>query len=401
MTKRLLIFAWEYNGYHSVQGAALARRIRQVAESFRAQGWDVTAIHRDQLHESKGQPFTDHIESNGIRRIAVAGAPITIPSQNAIARKISTFMFVAFYGDRSYKWAKEVIRNYDVLAIEKPDLIISFYTPKGPIYLGNYFSKKLNVPWIADIQDPILAGISGSLKSYARKWASRFLKPAKAIVHISPEWAKADEKEIGLKIQVIRHAVPDAAVQPVHGNGALMLSEYTDCFKIFYGGSITPRIQSVELLKKVIKSVGNQQKKIMILVAGHQNSYNYLKLELGDEMVRYLGWLSFDGMADCIFSCDCTLVVPWSKERVGIPSKFFEFCSFPKPVWIIGDDLGAFDSLMEEYGFKGLKINDFEFQKKALTAALRRDYSLFFNLDRCTGKIVRPADLCGEYLKLI
>lgn len=402
MAKRLLIFAWEYNGYHSVQGAALARRTRQVAESFKAHNWDVTVIHKDQRNESEDGSFKVNYEENGIRRICVKSEAIEdFDKKSSLQRKLETFYYVAFRGDRSYKWAAAVIRNFDRLGVDKNiDLIISFYTPRAPMYLGSVFAQKLKAPWIADIQDPILAGVSSTMKKYSRAWTKRILKPAKAVVHISPEWAEIDGQETGRKIDTIRHAVPEPVVFRETGTRPSLMAEYKDSFNVFYGGSLSPNIQSLELLKKVVKSVAADDINVKILVAGNEKVYNLFKDELGGEVVKPLGWLTHDVMYECVAACNCTLVIPWSKVRIGIPSKFYELCSFPKPIWIIGDDIGGFTSLLKEWNYTGLQINNFDFQRKALLAAVEGDYSGMFNVESCKGRILRPNDLFDEYMKL-
>jgi hypothetical protein len=398
MKKSLLIFAWEYDGYHSVQGTALARRITQVADAFNGNDWDVTVIHRDHRDESKDKPYKINTEKDGIKRICVKSGKIDDFSRNALVRKMETLYYAAFHGDRTYKWAKEVVRHFDSFGSDiKPDLLVSFYTPRAPIFLGHYFSKKLKAPWIADIQDPMLAGISKTAKGPCRAWMRRMLKPAKSIVHISPEWAAADAKEVNLPIKVIRHAVPENA--PLVTKRPELMDEYKDYFTIFYGGSLSGRIQSLELLKKVV-STGPYKKEIKILVAGNANVYNLFREQFGETVVKHLGWLSPEQMREYVAASSCTLLIPWSQERVGIPSKFYELCSYPRPIWIIGYDLGAFSSLLHEWKSPELLITDPDFQKKALTAAMNDDYSLMFNLEKCRGKIIRANDLYDEYIKL-
>jgi len=398
--KRLLIFAWEYDGYHSERGAALARRIRQVAESFNLNNWEVVVIHKDNRNECAESPFLITTEKNGIKRISVrSGKDIDSFHGNLFIRKLETLFYIAFRGDRSYFWGREVIGQFADFGLrEKPDYILSFYTPRAPLLLGHYFSKKLGVPWIADIQDPIYQGISNQSKSFAKLWMKNILKTAKSIVHISPEWAEADGREIGRKMTTIRHAVPEDSPKIPSDFDAQFNIRFGDSFNVFYGGSLSPFIQSLTLLNRVVQYALSINIKVRLLIAGNQGAYDLFKQEFGEQVAVHLGWLTPQQMNDYVHCCNCTLAVPWSKERIGVPSKFYELCSYKKPIWIIGNDIGGFASILNEWKHPAIPIDDLEYQKKALiSAAAKNDYSLMFDINNSTGKVVRANDIYDEY----
>ena len=400
MKKHLLIFTWEYNGYHSKQGTALAKRPRQVAESFNTNGWEVTVIYKDHRNECEGRPFVVIDDANGIKRIPVTLTGKIDHSKNQFRRKLETLYYIRFYGDRTSIWAKDVICNFNSFALNrKPDLILSFFTPRAPLYLGNYFGKKLNVPWIADLQDPIFEGITKKSKPFSRRWMANVLRSAKAVVHVCPEWAEMDGNLVNRKIETIRHAIPKKidVDSPKYHSASIDVDR--KAFNVFYGGYISPDTQSVATLKSVITSFSSPDTEIQLLLAGDDVAYNYLKQNLGDKAVRYLGWLTTEVMIQYILNCDCTLVVPWSKDRMGIPSKFYEYCSYGKPIWIIGDDLGSFTTLLLEWKHPEIKFGDNVYQRNALEAAVKGSYDNMFSLENCKGYYVREADLFSEYMK--
>ena len=404
MKKRLLILAWEYYGYHSERGTALSRRVRQVAESFHMNDWEVTVIHKDHRNECQGTSFIVNQESNGIKRISVK-LERDIEDFNKIVfiRKFETLYYITFFGDRSYYWANEVISNYDKFGInDKQDYIISFYTPRVTLFLGKHFSKKLGVPWIADLQDPIYQGISNVSKFFCKLWVKNVLRTAKSVIQVSPEWANKDGKQIGRNIYTIRHAVPEDNFKTASSFDLEFKKQYGNDFNIFYGGSLSIRIQSLDMLKEVIgyaKSIGL---KINVFVAGNQSAYESFRDKLGPEVAIHLGWLTPEKMTTYIYNCNCTLVVPWSKYKIGIPSKFYEFCSYMKPVWIIGDDTGGFTSLLEEWKHPQILINDIEYNKKILLSAVKENnYSGMFNISNCKGPIIRAKNLYDEYKKVL
>ncbi len=191
------------------------------------------------------------------------------------------------------------------------------------------------------------------------------LKSASAIVHVSPEWAQVDAGILNRNVHTIRHAVVKSIAHSISGNNV-----NSNIFNIFYGGSIIPGVQSLALLKRVILSASTNN--IKVFLAGNSATHAYFQKELGNDLVNYLGWLSSEEMNQIISNSNCTLVIACSKERVCIPSKFYELCAYEKPIWVIGEDAGAFSSLFNEWGHASIAIDNFEYQIKALNAALKK-----------------------------
>ena len=140
---------------------------------------------------------------------------------------------------------------------------------------------------------------------------------------------------------------------------------------------------------------------IQIILAGNEDAYRFFKKELGDDRIKYSGWLTYDEMISCIASCNCNLVVACSKERDCIPSKFYELCTFGRPIWIIGEDGGVFDSLMDEWQHTRIAVSDPVYQQNALSAAINGDCKLMFNMENCSAVPLTPPDMYNEYIKLI
>ncbi len=403
--KSLLLFALEYNGYNSVRGTALSKRARHLAESFTHNGWEVTVVHKDQVNECGDQPFLVDTTQKAIKRVSIKSSEnIDKYEPNVFLRKVMTLSYVTFYGDRSYKWAKDAINYFSEYNKGKQHhLIISIFTPRAPLFLGKHFSKSLHIPWIADLQDDIFRGISKGTTFFSALWMKSVLKSAQAIVHVSPEWAEADARILGLNISTIRHGIPDiVAAKSESNNIPDLIKTSSNSFNIFYGGSLAPKIQSTSILKKVIQLAAEQQVEVKIFVAGQEAVSQHFRNELGAQHVVALGWLSQEQMNNYIFSCDCCLLIPLStNQRIGIPSKFYEYCSYQKPIWIIGEDSGAFTSLLAEWKHPDILFGDPDFQLKALLAAVNENLNNFFNLKNCKGHPTMARDLYGEYAKLL
>lgn len=392
--KHLLIFSWEYNGYHSVQGTALSKRPRQIAESFVKQGWQVTVIHKDHRGESEERPYFSNMEHSGVHRIAIKSSKNTEALHaNPLIRKLETMFFVSMRGDRTYKWSVDVKKNFEHLPLRsKPTWILGMFSPRVPLYLGDYFSKKLCAPWIADLQDPIYEGVSRKSWPMLNKWMQTTLKSARAISHISPEWAAIDAARLGLPVATVRHAIANPVMLP-----PVEMQYPAKEFRIFYGGSISADIQSLDLVKQVIQNAATKGITVKIVLAGNERARTLFAGALGENNIDYKGWLSTDEMNRVIAACNCTLVVPWSRERIGIPSKFYELCAYDKPIWIAGYDLGAFATLLAEWGHPAIEVGNIEYQTDAIFRASSGDFSSLFRLSVCTGALLREEGLCAVF----
>ena len=397
--KKLLIFSWEFEGFNSKQGAALSRRIKQVAESFSDNNWEVVVIHKDCINECVNCSYKISKFSENITRIAVKYTENSNAIQeNVLFRKLITYYYVTFLGDRTYEWTKQVIKLFNEFEIETPDLIMSFFTPRAPLILGNFYSKKFNLPWIADLQDEVSEGISKVLINNNIIWTKNILKTAKAIVQVSPEWATKDGNILGIKINTIRHAIPNETENKTHEN---VKDEST--FNIFYGGSIFKKEQSLYVLKNVLDKFINSNKNIVLNIAGGEYVYDIFSTAIKENIkINYLGWLNREQYYNAIYNSDCLLVIPWSFGlRQVIPSKFYELCSLKIPIWIIGNCTGSFNYLLDEWKHPKIYFDNIEYQTNALQLALNNDYSKMFNIENCKNKQLFANDLYKEYISLI
>ena len=379
-------------------GAALSRRIRQVAEDFEKNGWLAIVIHRDQREECGTAPFVVKTEPSGVQRIVVRSVKnVSDYSKFALLRKLQTFYYVAFHGDRSYGWANNVIKYFDKFSIAKPDLIISFFTPRAPLFLGHYFGAKLHTPWIADLQDNFDHGISQVLMPENKRWTKKILATAHAVVHVSTEWAATDGKMLELSIKTIRHAVPGVAAS------SNTVKDPSQPFTIFYGGSLSEQDQSLYVLKKVINGMEAFPRPAELLVAGTTPTYESFHRALGDAItIKNLGWLNKEDYNAQLVSCDCSLVIPWSTPpRQVVPSKFYELCGYGKPIWIVGNDTGGFACLLEEWKHPAIAPANIGFQQKALLAAINGDFSMMFNMENCAENYIKEDGLFKKYTELI
>jgi len=400
MKRKLFIFAWEYFGYHSLPGVALSRRITQVSNSFNKNGWDVYVIYKDQRNECGSQPFVVIKDQDNITRIPVKLSTNINPTNQApLLRQITTFYYTLTKGDRTYEWIHDVIRHFPSFNIPKPDLILSFFTPRGPLSVGAYFAKKFNVPWIADLQDDLINGMSPRMHAASHQWAKKILSTAKAVVQVSPEWAAIETKVLGRPVDTIRHVVPDNRIAGLVSNPKPSNAPFT----ILYGGNINKQYQGLDVLLEIAERKNELNGPIQLVFAGHENVYKQLMNELNSKMdIVYHRWLDPKAYQQLILDCDCSLVLPWSKPpRLVIPSKFYEICLFNKPILIAGKDTGAFEILFKEWQHSPISFGEASFHIQAINNAIAGDYSKLFNLQNCKGPILYEKDLYNSYMSLL
>jgi hypothetical protein len=397
MPKTLLLIGYEYQGYHSPRGAALSRRVRQIAHSFAANGWNVTVIHKDCIDETKDKPFVKQKETPFINRIAVKATKGEYLGLDKIAplRMLLTFYYLLYRGDRTYKWAKDVIRNHKSFNLATPDLIISCFTPRAPLLLGSFFTKLFGCKWIADFQDEVDQGNSNANKKLSYIWTRKILKRAHAIVQVSPEWAARDGRILGRKVEVIRHAVPADAPLPTTGLSSNI--PYT----IFYGGGINPEEQGLDVLEQVLSNFIGVE--LRILIAGHKNTFEYFNRVLGNTCtIEYAGWLNHADYKTIIANCHCVLIVPCSlATRQVVPSKFYEMLATKKTIWIVGNDSGAFNSIFSECNMPSIPLGNIQYQVAALQAALKGDFSFMFIPENCRKPLLTEKELFNSYMRFI
>ena len=403
---KVLLIAWEYPGAHSRQGTALARRVGQVARGLAGLGWSVTVVHRLQRDGDPGASST--VEEAGpdgraIRRRAIEGPPAASRLARWLMplRKLATVWTAFSSGDRSGRWATNVLRAIDRVGIERPDMIIAFFTPRGPLAIASSLEKRWGVPWIADFQDPWWEGTSQALRPLVARWMRRTLRSASSIVQVSPEWAREAEEVLKRRVEVVRHAVPGLAeaevdFRTVRGRAA---------FRILYVGSLNPDQQDVRPFMDALALMRKERgdaRPVELAVAAGEESWKLFSEAAGtrgiSDATRWLGWLDARSLRREMLDADCLLLIPMAPaHRRGVPSKLFEYLAYPTPVLVAGPDSGGMTSLLEEWAHPPVVAST----PLAIASAIRRaregDGSALLHRRRCANAPVTDAALAKWY----
>ncbi len=339
--KKVLFIAYHNSQNKSIQSTALVRRIDQYESYFLERGYKIDYI------TTKNESLDLVVWDNRTLEI-----PLVKYLNNEILNKINTFFVMLIWGDRIgyslYKNRKEILSFIE----DDYNLIISFFTPRGTIWLGEYLKKKLKITWWVDLQDSLVDGLKSHNIPVGIPWLKRKLALADEIIHVSPEWSQEDSERINKKIKTFRHCIPNITESD---HPFRLDSSQSPKIKLFYAGNIHFYAMEPELMSESLHHFENQ---IDFYYAGESRTSDILR-KMAIPTID-LGYLDKDQLQKAYEEADIIVLFAWTKsDRLVIPSKFYEACAFNKPILVVGKDSGAFHDLYKEWGHPNV-VNDTE-----------------------------------------
>lgn len=364
--REVLFFSIHHPDLCIPQTASLVRRVGQYEQYFKEKGFEVqyiTVNDKNFLNKKKPNnlilniPLIPYFKNKYINKIFVL---------------IITYLFGDIYGYSLFKKRKQIFNRIS----PSTKLCISFFTPRGMIGIGAWVKKRFNVLWVVDLQDSLDEGLSSNNYKIGFSFLRKNLKFADEIIHVSPEWATLDSKRIGKKISVFRHVIPNNNFQNLEKSNLFFDLNKTS---IVYAGNIHFDQMKVQLLN-VLKEFKN----INFYYAGNQEVSQ--ELQKRGVSNTHVGYLNFSELNSFYTQSDIIVVFAWySSDRKVIPSKFYEACSFKKPILIIGPDSGAFSILFEDWGHPNVVCDTTSKIREALIGFEKNDLSNFFILENCAS----------------
>jgi glycosyltransferase involved in cell wall biosynthesis len=370
---RALLVAWDYPHAEHSTGAALARRVRQVARGFAARGWIVDVISRDHFaaRSSAGSVRMLADDADGAKvRIHCVGGPDGKPAESiGVLRVVSSAWHALTMGDRTGRWARVAMSYMGHGSIRRPDIVIGFFTPRGPLLAAAWASRYWTTPWIADLQDEWSQGSGGWLRPFVRRWMRRTLAGAGKVIQVSPEWAAMDRRALGREVVVLRHALPTAAMTMVR-DGRIPGDEVT----LLYSGSLNVDEQNPRPLLEAlrdIRAVSRNRTRFRLTIACTEASFATWRREADrvgvTDAIQWLGWLDAQQLENASHNASALVLIPLSTpERPGVPSKLFAYLATGRPVLIAGPDSGGLTSVFEEWGAPNVLCADASAVRRAL-----------------------------------
>lgn len=383
-----MILAWEYPGVNSVQGSALARRIGQVAKGLMSE-YEVLVMHPD--HQQEG---SSRIEiGDSLVRLPIHFRTKTNTPTFILLRKLQTLMVALRRGDRT----SLLIDFYNKAIKEKIDfdIVIAFYSPRGPVFHAKRLATEFNKPFIVDVQDPIDDGYDHKLSKFFNSLWSRIFFRNAHVVLADPAWIKPFERIKAASMNVMRHAIP----MPIIAQA----SEFNDIQEVptlFYYGSIDRVTQNPILF---LDTLNNIQFPICFDYAGSESVNKIFEEGILNPNVtyRYHGWLPLQKVHELAHSSDVLVLIPLYADRVLVPSKFFEYLSINKPVFIVGRDNGGVLSLLDELGHPNVIHDNIDKSLEVLANLNAGNSKGLFELRHCAKKPIEESDLIAFYNSLV
>ncbi len=394
--KHILFIAWEYPEKSSTTGQALSRRIGQLLNGFLHEGHKITFIHPDHANELTDTKSFKHIaENTNLSRIIVKFKRQT--PNHPLLRKISTLLDVLMVGDYSGRWAQSAYKliNEKSITIEQPDVILAFFTPRGPLQLGQLLKKKYKSKLIFDIQDPFHEGIGKTgLINWANSiWSSNAFKQADHIVAINKTWANEMKHLCNTPIEIIDHAIPEY-------NFTKSNESHEDY--VYYSGSLDPTSQDIKPFLIAFDRFSKKNPSFTLMLSVNEKVATHFNTTINQLQLSHIktvttGWLPLNELHKNIANCKILLVIPWhDMNRQGIPSKFYEFMYFDKPILVAGKDSGGFSELFKTYECEYFVHETIE----RIFEALENPERLFLS-SKCKNKPISEKQLVVKYTKLL
>ncbi len=379
--QRALLVAWDYPHADHATGAAVGRRVRQLASAFAAHGWEVDVIIREHFALPERTAPRTLVEwfGGGTVTIHCVPGPNGKPAERlAPLRVLSSGWHAIRMGDRTGQWGRAAIEYLRRGTVRRPDIVIGFYTPRGPLLTAAWAGCHWNVPWIADLQDEWSQGSSPALRPLVRRWMRRALRRAARVVQVSPEWAEMDRRALGRPIDVVRHAVPaNFHATAVNAQAAPRL------LTLLYSGSLNIREQDPRPLLVALRDLANAARgaRARLAIASTAPAFEMWKraaAEVGvEEALHWLGWLNEAQLEHATSRADALVLIPLSTpDRPGVPSKLFAYLATGTPVLIAGPDSGGLTSLFSEWKAPDVLCSDASRVRDALARLAAGDRSL-------------------------
>jgi hypothetical protein len=220
------------------------------------------------------------------------------------------------------------------------DLIYSTGGPAAVHIAVAHVLDEAQIPWIAEIQDPLLVeGVDGPTYNPSKRdldylyLAEECLKKADAVICLTE--ACAQHYRDRLKKKSVYTLYPGSSVRCNPSRGLKEAGRTSGTINMFHGGTLAGN-RNLDVLLRVIRDEGLDGE-IVLTLAG------YIDNEVREQMtstpfVRYLGVLSRDETVRQIYCSDICLVVQNQSpiSRYTIPSKFYEYTALSLPILFLG-----------------------------------------------------------------
>ena len=372
--KRVLIISY----YWPPAGGISVIRPLKLAKYISEFGWDPIVCTAENPHF----PFEDENAAKDIpKNLEVLKVPIVEPYeiykkltgqkqksaladviQNAPKRSFLHNLSVWIRGnffipDARCLWIKPVVNELTKYLKENPvDAIITTGPPHSVNRIGYLLNKKLQIPWLADFQDPWTQvdyykhfKISKWAHRRHRKMENQIFDNADLITIVSNSW-KTDLESIGASNVEV---VPLGYDTTDFSENIKLNSNFTLTHLGLLGEDRNPTIL-IEVIAELCKHDENFSKHFRLQLVGKVNDRlkNLVnKLDLS-EQVFFIGQVNRDEALEIMQASQLLLLLLNKAENVGgrIPGKVFEYFGSRRPVLSLGPNNTDIEKMLSESG---------------------------------------------------
>jgi len=302
------------------------------------------------------EPYEIYKKLTGQKQKSALADVIQNTPKRSFFHKLSVWIRGNFFiPDARCLWINPVVKELSVYLKKHPvDAIITTGPPHSVNRIGYLLKKKLNLPWLADFQDPWTQvdyyqhfKISSRAHKRHRKMEKQVFDHADLITIVSDSW-KIDLQSIGAKnVEVV-----PLGFDPEDFNVNTKLDEQ---FTLTHLG-LLGQDRNPSTLIKVIKSICDENEdfasKFKLQLVGKVNEG--LQKEIADlnlsEQVIYMGQVSRDEALQIMQSSQLLLLLLNKAANVSgrIPGKVFEYLGAHRPILSLGPKGTDIETMLRE-----------------------------------------------------
>jgi glycosyltransferase involved in cell wall biosynthesis len=316
--------------------------------------------------------------------------------------------------EKELLWAPSAIRRArKLIGRHGIEVIVTTSPPLSAHLVGLWLRRRLGVPWVADLRDPILDNFAYDpatrLVDRSFRWIERsVVKQADHCVVTCPELALRLSERYGPsahgRFTTITNGYDDADAQdaPVRGHGERFVLAHVGA--LYRQQSIEPVLQAI---RRLLKRRGDVERQLELRLVGSVAAAQMTALrDKGGRFLNHVGYQDHRAAVQEMAAADALILMTPSTDggRLCIPAKTFEYLAFGGHIIAVVHHDTALSRLLGEAGNVTLvEPHDAQGLENAIEARFDAWQAGSRNEHRCAEAVrrYRRDRLAGEYARLL
>ena len=294
---------------------------------------------------------------------------------------------------------------------EHYDFIASLSFPLSAQLVGQYISKKFNLPWISIFYDPWTDNLyRHQTKNFMKKLDAYYEKmvanKADAIIHTNKYIASIWEKRYGSDVNNKIHILPFCYSKNMTENVSSPQKEHKERIVISYiGNRFAQRdLKDVITATKQLRDSGLKEiERLQFCIIGkpYEPDEALVKKYNLSSLFVFHDAISGDALNDYYNSSDFFLVIDAAAERnIFFPSKLMDYFYFRKPIIGITPSAGVTSDLLRDSGNIAIPSGDIETLTEIIKQISLQGRDFVYN-DLDYWKKFRPENICPIFIDIV